>query len=263
MIFIDSHAHILRSLYSKDLEREIEIIERENFFKINDVGFDIESSKEALEIAERSVNFFATVGIHPEELTHFKEGDINLIEELGRKNKVIAIGETGLDYYNNDVALELQRDIFSRQIEIAKSLNIPVIIHSREAFDDTMCIIKEIGYNNAVFHSFDYGLMEVKSVLDFDCSVSFSGMLTFKKRGDLREVAEYIPLENVLFETDSPYLSPEPLRGRKNRPQNVKYIYEFFARLRGIDIEVLCERVLQNFKGRFKKAYIEEEQCSK
>ena len=253
-MYIDEHAHLLSSEYGEDLEKEINLIKNSEVILVNNVGYNIESSLEAVRLSKKHPFLFATIGIHPYDANNFNKENLEKLVELSKNEKVLVIGEIGLDYFRNITDFDLQKKVFREQLQLAKSLKLPFMIHSRDAFNDTINIIKEVGYFNGIFHSFDYGEEEIKEILDTGLYVSFSGMLTFKKREKLRRAAMIAPIEQVLLETDSPYLTPVPFRGKKNTPLFVKYVYEKFASLKNIDENDLCNKITENFKRLFVKS---------
>ena len=245
-MFIDSHAHLIKEFYNENLEEEI-LRTKESKIIVNNIGFNLETSKEAVGITEKNKNFFASIGIHPYDINDSGGETILEIKKLAQNKKVIAIGEIGLDYYRQITDFNLQKEKFEEQIYLAKDLNLPFIVHSRRAFDDSLETIKKTGYFNGIFHSFDYGVNEAKKILDLGMYISFSGMLTFKGRTDLVTAATYIPLQYILFETDSPFLAPFPVRGSTNHPYFVEYVYKFFAGIKNIEISELEESIRKNF----------------
>jgi len=261
-MIIDSHAHLTSSYYGKELP---EIVERSNSLIVNIVGYDYESSLEALGLAKEKKNFFASAGFHPYDINKLNEGVLLSLEELLKEEKIIALGEIGLDYYREITDFSLQRSGFEKQILLAKKLGKPIIIHSRNSFEDVLSIVKNHMYFKGIFHSFDYTITELKKVLDLGFLVSFSGMVTFSRREGLRDALKYVPIDRLLFETDSPFLTTEPFRGKRNEPIYVKYLYEFYSELVHIDLTSLEEKLLDNFLVLFKlKTFFEKEaKCSK
>jgi len=245
---IDTHAHLLQQFYREEID---EVVNHSKELIVNIVGFDIESSDEAINRANLNSNFYSSVGIHPNDLKSKK--DLSYIEILARNQKVIAIGEIGLDYFRDSTPRSLQIGFFEEQIEIAKRLSLPYIVHSRESFDDTFRVIKDSGYDKCVMHSFDYDTTSAMKIIENGSYISFSGMLTFNGKKELKEVASLVPLERVFFETDSPFLSPTPLRGSRNEPQYVKFVYEKFAEIRNLDISIVQKQIFENFKVLFNK----------
>jgi len=247
-MLIDSHAHLLKEEFGDELEKELDKIAKSNVKIVNNIGYNLKSSEEAVRSTALYEFLFAAVGVHPYDIKDFKlSNPTESIRALAKNERVVAIGEIGLDYFRNISDFGEQRKYFKDQIIIAKELGLPIIVHSRDAFEDTFNIIKETGYFNGVFHSFDYGIDEAKKVLDSGMFISFSGMLTFKSKDKLREVAKIVPLDCILFETDSPYLAPVPKRGKRNTPLYVEYVYKTFAEIRGIELEKLEKIVEENF----------------
>ncbi len=253
-MYIDSHAHLLKEEYGEDLKKEIERAYKSGIVAINNIGYNIKSSEEAVLLSSGYDFLFASVGIHPYDIDEFTQEAKNILYKLAKNPKTIAIGEIGLDYFRKITSFEKQKKFFAEQIYIAKECNLPFIAHSRDAFEDTWKIIKESGYFNGVFHSFDYGKEEAKKVLDLGMYISFSGMVTFKKKEKLREALKFIPEDRILFETDSPYLAPVPVRGKRNNPEFVKFAYALASELKKTDLETLSERVKTNFLHLFHKS---------
>ncbi len=246
-MYIDSHAHLLSEEYGDDLRKEIERARKNGIILVNNIGYNLKSSDEAVKLSSEYDFIFASVGIHPYDINEFDESAKSKLALLSENAKTIAIGEIGLDYFRKITDFDKQRKYFAEQLIIAKEKNLPFIIHSREAFEDTWNIIKEIGYFNGVFHSFDYGINEAQKILDKGMYVSFSGMVTFKSRETLRNVLKYVPMDRLLFETDSPYLAPVPVRGKRNNPEFVKFVYALGAKIKNIDIDTLSEIIKNNF----------------
>lgn len=218
------------------------------------VGCDKEQIAKAINIANRFSNVFASVGYHPYEADNFKDEDIKLLQEyIKNERKIVAIGETGLDFYRNTASKENQYRCFLSQIMLAKSYNLPVIIHSREANIEMSNLIKSENISNGVMHCFggDYNLL--KTALDNGLYISFAGNVTYPKANNLRELLRYVPLDRLLLETDSPYLAPQIVRGQKNKPVNIKHTYKFVAEYLNIDIEKIAEITYNNAKSLFKK----------
>ncbi len=246
-MLIDSHAHLLKEYYKKSFEDVI----RDTKTFVNIVGYDLKSSREAIDISHSSMFFFASCGFHPYDADKMDVETSRELEELLCDDKVIALGEIGLDYFRNLTNFKLQREKFCEQIGIAKKHSMPLIIHSRNSFEDTIAILREVGYFRGVFHSFDYSINELREVLDLGFYVSFSGMATFKKRQDLREAMKSTPINKLLFETDSPYLTPEPYRGHINIPNNVSKIYELYSFLTNLSLDAIQNKIAENFEALF------------
>ena len=245
---VDSHAHLNEERF---LGHTKEILDRAKEFGVEKVlipSWDIESSKKAIEIAEKFDNVYAAVSIHAQDVGPFVLEDLDTIKSLAKSSsKVIAIGETGLDYhYGKEDALK-QKEFFIAQLDIARELNLPVIIHLRDAAGDYLDLIKEytasrnIKTIRGVMHSYSDSPETMKALLKYGFYISFSGPVTFKNARIQKECALNCPLDRILVESDSPYLSPEPYRGTKNRPSNVYYVALKISELKNIS----CEEVLK------------------
>jgi len=248
-MLIDSHAHLFKEYYSEEEIRDI----LKSEILVNVVGYNLKSSQEAVELSKQYPFVFSSFGFHPYDVLENVE-ELESIERYLDEKSVIAIGEIGLDYFRDITPKETQWEAFEKQIEIAKKYNLPIVIHSRDAFSDTISILNNEKYFYGVFHSFDYSKDEVKKVIDMGFYVSFSGMVTFEKRQDLKEALLYVPLDRLLFETDSPYLTPVPLRGKKNSPLFVEYVYRFASKVRNVEFEELTNIACSNFFEIFRKA---------
>ncbi|GJM06070.1 MAG: hypothetical protein DHS20C09_20660 [marine bacterium B5-7] len=212
------------------------------------VAIDLAGAPDIIDLAKQHGNISATVGIHPNtELEN--EAVIDDIIALGSKDEVVAIGETGLDYFRSEGDLEWQRNRFRTHIHAAKELDKPLIIHTREAKDDVIRILKEEGANQVggVMHCFVEDWETAQAAMDLNFLISFSGIVTFKNAKDLHTVAKLVPLEQMLVETDSPYLAPVPFRGKTNQPAYVRHVAKFIAELKEIDFDVLANQTTQNY----------------
>ncbi len=249
---IDSHCHI--PLLSEDMAVE-DIL---NNAKENDiahmlcVAIDLEGSPNIIELARKYANVSASVGIHPN--TELKqEANIDDIVSLASDTEVVAIGETGLDYFRSEGDLEWQRDRFRTHISVAKELDKPLIIHTREAKEDVIRILKEEGADKVggVMHCFVEDWETAQAAMDLNFLISFSGIVTFKNAKDLQTVAKKTPLDKMLVETDSPYLAPVPFRGKTNQPAYVKHVAEFIAELKDIEFEEVANQTTSNYNKLF------------
>jgi TatD DNase family protein len=194
------------------------------------VGCDEDEIPKALSISNRYNNVWCAIGYHPYEADKVKEEQLEDLKRLATENeKVVAIGECGLDYYRDWASKQNQWRIFEKQLEIAKELNLPVVIHSRDADEDTVSILKTSGVEKGVIHCFTGTETLLKGALDLGFYISFSGIVTYKNANDLRELAKKVPLDRILVETDSPYLAPVPKRGKKNMPPYVFYTMKFLS----------------------------------
>ena len=249
MEFFDSHAHYNDEKFKQDRDELIKEIYNEGITGIINAGYSLESSREAIEIADRYDFMNAIVGISPNDIDDFKESDLDEIENLAMNKKVVAIGEIGLDYYWNKENKEMQKKVFISQIQIANKLNLPIVIHTREAIFDTLEILKNNKCNkNGIFHCCPMNVDLVREGLKLGFYISFAGPITFKNSKNAEEIIKMVPLDRILIETDSPYLSPEPLRGRRNDSRNVKYMAQKIANVKGISLEEVAEATYNNTK---------------
>ncbi len=259
MNLFDSHAHYNDEKF--DLDREIVIKETlengvSNFIV---AGYDIESSKKAIEIVKKCEAAYAIIGISPDGVKNIKnsndiEKDIYEIRKIIENNKkIVAVGEIGLDYYWNKENKELQKEMFIKQIELANSLNLPIVIHTREAINDTLQILKENPVKNrGIFHCCPLNRELVKEALKLGYYISLSGVITFKNAKNADEIIKMIPEDKILIETDSPYLSPEPFRGKRNNCTNVRYVAEKIATVKSKTLEDIAQITNINAKKIFK-----------
>jgi len=219
------------------------------------ISIDTESCHEIISIAERYPQLTASVGIHP-NVDKVENFSVEELIKLASHDKVIAIGETGLDYFRSEGDLEWQRDRFRTHIEAAKHLKKPLIIHTREAREDTMDILEQENAEQAggIIHCFTENWETAQRALDIGFYISLSGIVTFKNARALQEVAKKLPLDRILIETDAPYLAPVPHRGKTNKPAFVKHVAEFLAELRGDTVENIAETTTANFRSLFPTA---------
>ena len=251
-MIIDSHCHLDYEPLVNNIDQVLLNAKKNNITNLLTIGTSLDSSKKVLEIVSKYPNVYGAIGIHPNSTTGNLES-INEIFLLKKKSKkIIAFGETGLDYFYKRSDKKDQIFAFEKHIEFSISEKVPVIIHTRDADDDTISIIKKY-YNktNFLIHCFTGTLDFAKNLLNLNCLISFSGIITFKKSNDLRDVVKYVPLERMLIETDSPYLSPDPFRGKSNEPANVKIVAENVALIKGISLNKVAELTTKNFKNFF------------
>lgn len=252
MELFDSHAHYNDEKFQEDREKVLSQIYKSGVTKIVNAGYNLESSKQAIEIANKHEFIYATVGISPNDIEDYKEEHLKEIAKLAQNKKVVAIGEVGLDYYWNKENKDLQKEIFISQIEIANKLNLPIVIHTREAIYDTLEILKNNSCNKkGVFHCCPFNVDLVREGLKLGFYISFAGPTTFKNSKNASEIINMVPLDKMLIETDSPYLSPEPLRGKRNDSRNVIYIAQKIAETRQISIEEVAKETYKNAKKIF------------
>ena len=252
MELFDSHAHYNDEKFEEDREEVLKEIYKSGVTKLVNAGYSLESSKTAIEIADGHNFIYATVGISPNDIENFKNEDLDNIVKLASNKKVVAIGEIGLDYYWNKENKNLQKEVFISQIKIANELNLPIVIHTREAIYDTIEILKNNSCNRkGIFHCCPFNVDLVREGLKLGFYISFAGPTTFKNSKNATEIINMVPLERMLIETDSPYLSPEPLRGKRNDSRNVKYIAQKIADVKEISIEEVAKKTYNNAKKIF------------
>jgi len=252
-MLIDSHAHLDMPEFDKDRDEVIQRARDNGIDYILAVGIDIESCRQAVALAEEFEQIYATVGIHPHNAKDVDETSYELLKTFARHDNVCALGEMGLDFFRNHSPRDTQLKRFRELIALARELELPVVVHDRDAHQETLAILKEekafeVG---GVIHCFsgDYE-MAVKCV-DMGFYISIPGTVTFKKATLLREVVHKLPLERILVETDAPFLAPVPFRGKRNEPSYVQYVAEKIATIKGIDFEEVAEVTSQNTKTLF------------
>lgn len=277
MELFDNHAHYNDEKFNEDRDEIINKIYESGVTKFICAGYSVESSKKALEIASNYDFIYTTAGISPNDIPgNVQDEDLEgktdeersklftesmkivdnqliEIEQIALNKKVVAIGEIGLDYYWNKNNKEIQKQVFIKQIDLANKLNLPIVIHTREAVMDTLDILKNIKptIKPGVFHCCPLNVELVKEALKLGFYISFAGPVTFKNSKNAREIIEMVPLDKMLIETDSPYLAPEPMRGTRNDSRNVKYIAAKIAEFKGIDIEEVAQNTYGNAKHVF------------
>jgi TatD DNase family protein len=255
-MFIDSHCHLnMLAQEEGGLDAVIQQAQENQVEHILCISIDTESCHEIISIAERYPQLTASVGIHP-NVDKIENFSVEELIKLASHDKVIAIGETGLDYFRSEGDLEWQRDRFRTHIEAAKNLKKPLIIHTREAREDTMDILEQENAELAggIIHCFTENWETAQRALDIGFYISLSGIVTFKNAVTLQEVAKKLPLDRILIETDAPYLAPVPHRGKTNKPAYVKHVAEFLAELRGDTVENIAETTTANFRSLFPTA---------
>lgn len=255
-MFIDSHCHLnLLAQEEGGLDSVIAQARDAQVEHILCISIDKESCQQVLDIADNYPNITASVGIHP-NVDKSENFTVEELVNLANNDKVIAIGETGLDYFRSEGDLEWQRDRFRVHIKAAKQLKKPLIIHTREARDDTMTILEQEDAQIAggIIHCFTENWETAQRALDIGFYISLSGIVTFKNALELQEVAKKLPLDRILIETDAPYLAPMPHRGKTNKPAYVIHVAEFLAKLRGDTVENIAQQTTANFNRLFPSA---------
>lgn len=245
----ESHAHYDSSKFAEDREELLNSIQENEVGTIINVGASWKSVTSVIELAEKYPFIYAALGLHPDEVGDLNEERFVFLKEQCRKQKVVAIGEIGLDYYWDNESHDIQKKWFVRQLELARELDLPVIIHSRDAAEDTLKIMKEHAQGlRGVIHCFSYSKELAEEYVKMGFHIGIGGVVTFKNGKKLKEVAEVIPLERILLETDCPYLAPEPYRGKRNSSLYIPHIAQAIADIKGITYEEVVAQTEQNGK---------------
>lgn len=251
---IDTHAHLHASAFDKDRAAVLERASEAGIACIVEIGYDLPSSRAALHLADQHDHIYAVVGIQPNHVHEAPHDWLEQVRTLAAHPKVVAVGEIGLDYYRMKAPPEQQAGFFRTQLALARELGMPVVIHSREAPADTIAVLREDASSVAgIMHSFSGDWEYATACLDVGFLLSLSGPVTFSKAHDLHDVARRIPLDRLLIETDSPYLSPHPFRGRRNEPARVRLVAERIAELRGITVDDVAAAVWRNAERIFNR----------
>lgn len=238
MIF-DTHAHYDDEAFNEDREAVIKSLAAAGVETVVNIGASMASSETTLELTRNYPFIYGTAGVHPSETAELDEEKFQRLKEIVREPKIVAVGEIGLDYYWEKPAHDIQKNWFERQLELAREVNLPVVIHGREAAKDTLEIMKaaKAGDMGGVIHCFSYGKDMAREYLDMGFFLGIGGVLTFKNAKKLREVVEYAPMAQLVLETDSPYMAPEPNRGKRNTSANLPYVVNMMAEIKGLSPE--------------------------
>ena len=253
-MYVDSHCHINFPELNQKIDQVLANMEDNKISHALCVSVTLDKINEILGLTKKHSNIFASVGVNP-DYEDIQEPDIDILFNYSKNEKIVAIGETGLDYFRLTGDLSWQRDRFRTHIRAAIKSHLPLIIHTRNAQDDTINIMKEESARSArgVMHCFTESYEMAKKAIDLGFYISFSGIITFKNAESLRDTVRKIPIENILIETDSPYLAPVPNRGKLNEPANVAFVAEKIAELKDISIEKVAEITTNNFFTLFSK----------
>ena len=247
MIF-DTHAHYDDKQFDQDREELLVSMKDNGIGTIVDVGSNMETSAWIVDAVNRYPMMYGAFGVHPSDTADLTESDMDTLKEYAGKDKILAIGEIGLDYYWDEPEREIQKKWFEAQIELAREVRLPIIIHSRDAAKDTYDIMKSLHAEDigGVVHCFSYSKEMARQFLDMGFYIGIGGVVTFKNAKTLKEVAAYTPLDRIVLETDCPYLSPEPNRGKRNSSLNLNYVAEALSQIKGIDKEELIAVTEEN-----------------
>ncbi|MDJ1110334.1 MULTISPECIES: TatD family hydrolase [Staphylococcaceae] len=255
-MLIDTHVHLNADQYDEDLQEVIDRARKNGIDRMIVVGFDEKTIKRTMKLIEDYDFVYGVIGWHPVDAIDFTDEYYEWIKELSKHPKIVAIGEMGLDYHWDKSPKDIQKEVFKRQIQLAKEVKLPIVIHNREATHDVIEILKsenaqEVG---GVMHSFSGSPETCDEVLKLNFVISLGGPVTFKNAKQPKEVAKHVPLDKLLVETDAPYLTPHPYRGKRNEPMHVKLVAEEIAELRGITLEEVALQTTANAERLFKMA---------
>jgi TatD DNase family protein len=247
-VLIDTHCHLYMSAYEADFEEVLARASAAGVTRIVSVGIDLESSRRAIALAQQHQGIYATVGVHPHNVAELSEVDYAELQALCRQAKVVAYGEIGLDYVKNYASVALQKEHFARQVALAKELQLPLVVHDREAHDDIMEILEAAGPFPAggVMHCFSGDAAFARRVLALGFYISIPGVVTFAKAEMLHEAVRGIPLASLVLETDGPFLAPVPKRGKRNEPQLMLFTAQKVAELKGVSLEEVARQTTIN-----------------
>ena len=250
-MYFDTHAHYDSGAFNADREAVLSALPEAGVSLVVNPGCEVRSSETAIALAERFAHVYAAVGIHPEDMGDMAEGDLDRIAQLARHDKCVAIGEIGLDYYWDASHREEQKALFVRQLDMALALDLPVIVHDREAHGDCLDIVRRYESLRGVFHCYSGALEMAEELLRRGWYLGFDGPITYKNARKALEVLEICPLDRVLIETDSPYLTPVPNRGKRNDSRNLVYITEKIAGVKGLTVDEIAAATMENGKRLF------------
>ena len=252
MIF-ESHAHYDDEVFDEDREALLSSFAEHGIGTVINIGASMSGSEATVKLTEQYPFLYGAVGVHPSEVEELDEDSFERLRTLCGHERIVAVGETGLDYHYPEPAVALQKEWFARQLTRAREVKLPVIIHSREAAKDTLDIMQALraGEIGGVVHCFSYAKEMAREYLHMDFYFGIGGVITFKNAKKLKEAVEYIPIDKILLETDSPYLSPEPHRGERNSSLNLPYVAKEIAAIKGLTYEEVVERTEENARRLF------------
>ncbi|MDR7857599.1 TatD family hydrolase [Tissierella sp.] len=252
-MIIDSHAHLDDRRFDNDREMIIKNLKGNGVELVINIGADLQTSIASVSLAEKYDNIYAAIGVHPHSAKEMDYSTIEILKSFAKREKVVAIGEIGLDFHYDNSPRDVQRKWFKEQLKLAKEVDLPVVIHTREANQETFDILKEAqdGSLRGVLHCYSGSVEMALEYIKLGFYISLGGPVTFNNAKVAKEVAKAVPLDKLLIETDCPYLTPVPYRGKRNEPIFVKYVAETIAEIRGITIEELGEATNRNTKKLF------------
>lgn len=246
LTYIDSHAHYDAEQFDPDRDELLEALHKGGVRNIVNIGCTLERSQFSIDLAEKFPFIYAAVGIHPEDAADTPSDYLEKIRKMAENEKVVAVGEIGLDYHFEGFDRELQMRFFEEQLDLAEEKNLPVVIHSRDATEDTMRILGKRGKIYGVMHCFSGSAETAKQVLALGMNISFTGVLTFKNARKAVEALEVVPLDRLMLETDCPYMAPEPNRGKRCDSGMIVNVIEKIAELKGVTPELVAEKTMEN-----------------
>lgn len=249
---VDTHIHLYDEKYEDIIDEVIKSAIDKGVKRIIVNGIDKNTSIKSIKLANKYDYLYAAIGLHPSEINSNEENDLSWIYDLAKDDKVIAIGEIGLDYYWDKTYNDLQKEIFIKQIKIANELNLPVIVHSRDAHKDTFDIMKKY-QTKGILHCYQSSLELAKEYVKLGYFLGIGGVLTFKNSKVIKDVVKEISIDYLLTETDGPYLTPSPFRGKLNRPEYISYIINEISNIKNLDKDVIEEKIFNNYKRLFKE----------
>jgi len=251
-MLVDTHAHLQWTSFNKDREKVISRARKAGVEHIVNIGFDLEGSRKAVELAEKYNGLYATVGIHPHKANQLNQNVLDELRKLSENPRVVAIGEIGLDYYRNLSPRENQKKAFEAQLFLAEELKLPVVIHNREAHIDTLKTVSKFeGKIGGIMHCFSGNREVAERYVKSDFYISFAGPVTFPNSHELQKIAKWTDLNKILLETDSPWLAPQNKRGKRNEPAFLLFIAKKIAELKGISVDELAEATTENAREVF------------
>ena len=253
MKIFDTHAHYDDNAFDSDRDEVLRSLDENGIEAVVNVGASIQTTKNTLQLIRKYPFVYGAAGVHPNETGELDDGLADWLAHVAREEKIVAIGEIGLDYHWKEPEIPVQKRWFVRQLELARKVGLPVIIHSREAAKDTLDIMQALHAEElgGVVHCYSYTKEMAREYLNMDFYFGIGGVITFKNSRKLKEAVEYIPLERILLETDSPYLAPEPNRGRRNSSLNLPHVAQEVARLKGVPYEEVVEVTRKNAEALF------------
>lgn len=256
--YIDSHAHYDSEQFDPDRDELLNRVHNSGVSRIVNMGCNLERSRLSVEYADKYPFVFAAVGIHPEDVVGTPSDYLEYLKKWAKNPKTVAIGEIGLDYHYEGFDPALQKRIFEEQLDLAAELSLPVVIHSRDAAEDTMSILRRRGTVNGVMHCFSGSAETAKQVLALGMNISFTGVLTFKNARRSIEALEAVPMDRLMLETDCPYMSPEPNRGKRCDSSMIVHIIQKIAEVKGVSPELVAKQTTENTIKLFKRMKITE-----